>query len=142
MEKIKVLAADDDGAVLELIEAILTNAGYTAICVRSGNEVFTKIKEELPDVILLDVGMPGLDGFKIKGRLNEDITTAGIPVIFVTAYDAVNHKTSGSNLGAYDYITKPFDNHELVKRIETALKKKPEPEPEPEPEQSLPAQIA
>jgi len=124
MEKIKVLAADDDPAVLEVIESVLKNAGYTAICVRNGNDVFSKIKEEMPDLILLDVMMPDMDGFMVKSWLNEDKTTAGIPVIFVTAKDTASDKLSGLNLGACDYITKPFDNRVLLNCIQTALKKR------------------
>ena len=124
MNKIKVLIADDDSVVLDVIETVFTNAGYTTICVANGNDVFSKIKEEMPDVILLDVMMPDMDGFTVKSWLNEDKTTANIPVFFVTGKDTTEDKISGLNLGACDYIVKPFDNHELLKRIEAVIKKK------------------
>jgi len=129
MKKIKVLVADDDPAVLEVIGDVLTNAGYTAICVRDGNEVFSKVSAEKPDVILLDVMMPGIDGFMVKSWLNEDKTTAAIPVVFVTAKDTDADKIAGLNLGACDYIAKPFDNKELLTRIETVLKDRTENKP-------------
>ena len=124
MSKIKVLIADDDPAVLEVIDSVLANAGYATICVSHGNDVFAKIKEELPDVILLDVMMPDIDGFMVKSWLNEDKATAAIPVIFVTGNGTDEDKFSGFNLGASDYIAKPFDNRELLARVETVLKNK------------------
>ena len=124
MTKMKVLIADDDPFVFDVIESILLNANYIPICVSHGNEIIPKVKEEMPDVILLDLMMPGMDGFEVKRKLNEDKSTKTIPVIFVTAIDGTEDKIAGLNLGAYDYITKPFDMHELLARIESVLNRK------------------
>lgn len=124
MKNAKVLIVDDDAAVLEVIEAVFKNAGYNPICVTNGYEVFKKITEEIPDVILLDICMPGIDGLMVKSWLNADKKTSDIPVIFVTAKDTEIDTKTALKLGAHDYIVKPFDIKELLERIEKVINKK------------------
>ncbi len=124
MRKKKILVVDDEKDILTILYKRLSSAGYEVFRASDGKTVFDRIKETNPDLILLDIIMPELDGFYVKAKLNEDALTRHIPTIFLTARDSVTDKVNGLSLGADDYITKPFDSAELLARIESALRKK------------------
>jgi len=119
-----ILVVDDIKANLELIKGVLKRhkiVGETAI---SANEAFEKIAIKKPDLILLDVAMPEMDGFEMCKLLKENDETKDIPVIFITAHYQPNHILKGFQMGAVDYIAKPFNQQELISRVQTHLKLK------------------
>jgi len=115
----KVLVIEDESAIAELIELQLKLTGHTADILHSGDNVIAHINDSQPDIIILDVMLPGRDGFSLM----EDIRPLGIPVIFLTAKERVEDRVTGLKLGADDYIVKPFAAIELITRIETVLRR-------------------
>jgi two-component system OmpR family response regulator len=105
-----------------LLEEHLTHEGFDVVTAAGGMEAITKAREQHPHVILLDVMMPGVSGFDVCNILQDFPETANIPVIFLTAVAETRRKVMGLNLGADDYITKPFDLHELAARVHAALR--------------------
>jgi len=115
----KVLVVEDEAAIAELIELQLKLTGHTADILYDGDDVMAKINDEPPDIIILDVMLPGRDGFSLM----EDIRPLGIPVIFLTAKERIEDRVTGLKLGADDYMVKPFAAIELITRIETILRR-------------------
>ena len=109
---IKILIVDDEKPICDLIDLNLSGAGYWCTSVQDGAEALSMIEEEKYDLILLDVMLPGVDGYDIM----EYIRPMGIPVIFITARYEVKDRVRGLKLGADDYLVKPFDVVELVWR--------------------------
>jgi DNA-binding response OmpR family regulator len=118
----RILVVDDEPDLLMLLEEHLRQEGYDVITATTGMQAITKAREEQPDIILLDVMMPGVSGFDVCNILQDFPETAAIPVIFLTAVAETRRKVMGLNLGADDYITKPFDLHELAARVQAALR--------------------
>jgi signal transduction histidine kinase len=116
-----ILVVDDTPANLEVVCEILGDAGYEVITAISGDRALKRVQSHPPDLILLDVQMPGIDGFETCQRLKADPTTANIPIIFMTALADADSKVKGFVLGAVDYITKPFQEQELLARVKTHL---------------------
>lgn len=121
--KQKILVVDDEADVVELIEYNLRNAGFDVICAADGEEALAKIKTTLPDMIVLDIMLPGKDGFEVCKQLKRDPKTANIPIIMLTAKAAEVDRVVGLELGADDYITKPFSPRELVLRIKALFRR-------------------
>jgi signal transduction histidine kinase/DNA-binding response OmpR family regulator len=120
-----ILIADDQPDNLTLLARYLGNEGYSYIMAKDGLETLEKARNELPDLILLDVNMPHKDGFTVLKEIREDPAIQHIPVIILTAARlAPSEIQSGLNLGADDYVTKPFDRRELLARIRTRLRVK------------------
>lgn len=117
--KESILVIDDQPDALNLLKHLLS--GYTITTATTGREGITKAKEIKPDLILLDVMMPDINGFDVCERLKNDTDTADIPIIFVTAKVFLNDIVKGLELGANDYITKPFELSELTARVKTQL---------------------
>lgn len=117
----RILVVDDMPANLEVAGETLIEAGYTVATVINGERAFKQMQSYLPDLILLDVQMPGIDGFEICKRLKSNPVTANIPIIFMTALSDTDSKMKGFSLGAVDYITKPFHTEELLARVNTHL---------------------
>ncbi len=117
----KVLVIDDSYANLILLKAHLSSMGLIALLAESAADGVRTAVEQKPDIILLDVTMPEVDGFETCRRLKADVRTSSIPVIFVSAKDASEDKISGLKLGAIDYVTKPFSKGELQARIGIVL---------------------
>ncbi len=117
----KVLVIDDGQANLILLKAHLTSMGLIPLLAENAADGIRLAAEQLPDVILLDIMMPEIDGFEACRRLKTDVRTSSIPVIFVSAKDQSEDKISGLKLGAIDYITKPFNKGELQARIGIVL---------------------
>lgn len=117
----RILVVDDMPANLEVITEILKGAGYTVMTAIDGERALKRVQTHPPDLILLDVQMPGIDGFETCQRLKSHPETASIPVIFVTALADTDSKIKGFSLGAVDYVTKPFEAQETLARIKTHL---------------------
>ncbi|MCL1470212.1 hybrid sensor histidine kinase/response regulator [Argonema antarcticum] len=116
-----ILVVDDTPANLEVISEALTDAGYEVAIATDGDRALKQIQYSLPDLILLDVMMPGIDGFETCKRLKVNPQTCDIPVIFMTAFSDPENKVKGLNSGAVDYITKPFQEAEILARIKLHL---------------------
>lgn len=119
-----ILVVDDEADISELLAKKLTVAGYKVEVARNGREGLDKVSSLRPDLILLDVVMPGHDGLWVKQQLNENEFTANVPVIFLTAKSATHDKVTGLGLHADDYVTKPFQFAELLARIEAILERR------------------
>jgi signal transduction histidine kinase len=117
-----VLIVDDVSMNLEIITAQLEKRGYVALVARSGQEAVERAELARPDLILLDVVMPGIDGFETCRRLKQREATRDIPVIFMTALTATDDKIEGFRVGAVDYVTKPLNALEVATRVDTHLK--------------------
>ncbi|MFN6471615.1 MAG: response regulator [Nostoc sp. SerVER01] len=116
-----ILVVDDTTTNLEIVFQILTNAGFEVVTEVNGEKALKQVEYRLPDLILLDVMMPKIDGFETCKKLKENSETCDIPVIFMTANSDTESKIKGLNIGAVDYITKPFHEEELLARIKTHL---------------------
>ncbi len=116
---IKILIVDDEKPICDLIDLNLSGAGYSCTSVQDGGKALQMIEEGKYDLILLDVMLPGVDGYDIM----EYIRPLGIPVIFITARYEVKDRVRGLKLGADDYLVKPFDVVELVARVEAVLRR-------------------
>ena len=123
--KFKILVADDVLDNVTLLTRYLEYEGYDQIAAHDGQAALNKARDEMPDLILLDVNMPNKDGFTVLEEIRSDPAVAHIPVIILTAARLdPSDVQSGLNLGADDYVTKPFDRHELMARIRTKLRVK------------------
>lgn len=121
----KILIVDDNPQNLQVVGTVLKPHGFGLQFVMSGEKVFDAVKEQRPDLILLDIQMPGMDGFEISHALNQDPEYRDIPVIFLTAaYKDEESIVKGFKNGGVDYVTKPFFTEELVARIKTHLRLK------------------
>ena len=116
-----ILVIDDEVDILDLLEMILELEGYCVITAGDGNQGLQLAKTHRPDLILLDLMMPGMDGYAVVEMLKAKPDLATIPVIMLTALAQVNERIQGLTAGAEDYITKPFESQELVLRIESVL---------------------
>ncbi|MFM7100628.1 MAG: response regulator [Verrucomicrobiota bacterium] len=128
----KILVVDDEPDALELIGFNLRNAGYEVVTADDGQEALRRARESLPDLVLLDVMLPEIDGLEVCKSLRRDPATRRIPIIMLTARAAEIDRVLGLELGADDYVTKPFSPRELVLRIKNLLGRKTEPAEVPE----------
>jgi DNA-binding response OmpR family regulator len=118
----KILVVDDERLIVKSTCILLRHQGYATVEAYSGAEGLEAARTERPDIILLDLVMPGMDGWQMLDRLQEDPATAGIPVIIFTAKDYANAETVGSIRGARGYVRKPFepeDLEEVIRRLES-----------------------
>ncbi len=116
---IRILIVDDEKPILNLIRISLTNVGYLCDTAEDGSQALEKIDNEKYDLILLDVMLPEIDGFELM----EYIRPLQIPVIFLTAKNAVTDRVKGLRMGAEDYVVKPFEIAELIARVEVVLRR-------------------
>ncbi len=112
-----ILIVEDDEDIAELTAYNLERQGWQAAIESDGSAAWEHIRTQHPDLVLLDVMLPGMDGLSIARRMQEDALTAAIPVIFLTARARLEDRLEGLKLGAVDYVTKPFSPKELVLRI-------------------------
>ena len=113
----KVAVVDDDPELVQSVKVILKVAGAQVFGARNGISGYLMIRRERPDVVLLDIMMPDMDGFEVCRKLKLDSITKGIPIIFLTAKSGQAHIDMGLSLGAQGYITKPFEHDDLVDKI-------------------------
>ncbi|KAA3649159.1 response regulator transcription factor [Denitromonas sp.] len=113
----KILIVDDSPTERYALSEALTKNGYQVITAESGEEGIAKSKSELPDLILMDVVMPGLNGYQATRTISRDEATRAIPVIICTTKGQETDKIWGMRQGAYDYLVKPIDHTELLARI-------------------------
>jgi len=118
----KILVVDDDPELVELVSFNLKQAGYAVGTAENGVEALKKARSLMPDLILLDVMMPELDGFAVCEILRRDSATATIPIIMLTALSSELGRMAGLGSGATDFLSKPFSPRLLVERVENLLK--------------------
>jgi len=123
MAQYKILAVDDEEHIQELIKFNLENSGYKVICCGNGAEALKMAKEEDFDLILLDVMLPGIDGYDVCKDIRKDNNISNIPIIMITAKSEELDKILGLELGADDYMTKPFSIRELLARVKAVLRR-------------------
>ncbi len=118
----KIVIADDDDAIAHMVGMALGDAGFLCIRARDGQEALQLTKMHQPDVLVLDVMMPAMDGREVAARLKEDALLSKIPILMLTALSDVDSKVAGLNAGADDYVSKPFDLRELEARIRALIR--------------------
>ena len=118
----RVLVVDDIDENLKVLSETLIQAGFHPLQAKSGERALQIAAKALPDLILLDIQMPGMDGFETIAKLKADPATAPIPVIFISALNQIEDKVKGFQSGAVDYVSKPFQKEEVLARVGTHLK--------------------
>ncbi|MFZ5826222.1 MAG: response regulator transcription factor [Bacillota bacterium] len=116
----QILVADDDPKILKMIEHALRHEGYEVLRAADGEEALSMALQHRPDMVILDVMMPKLDGFAVCGRIR---ASSPVPILMLTARGEDMDKVVGFNMGADDYLTKPFNIHELVLRVKAILRR-------------------
>lgn len=116
-----ILVVDDTPANLEVVMGLLSSEGYTVYAAASGQRALKQLQIGRPDLILLDIQMPGMDGLETCQKIKANVDTASIPIIFITAFSDAEKISQGFSIGAVDYITKPFQEAELLARVRTHL---------------------
>jgi DNA-binding response OmpR family regulator len=119
----KILVVDDEPDAVELIEFNLKSAGFDVVTAADGNDALKKARTFSPDLLILDLMLPEVDGLEVCKVLRRDSATAGLPIIMLTAKAAEIDRVLGLELGADDYITKPFSPRELVLRVKNLLRR-------------------
>ena len=119
----KILIVDDDTAIVELIKVNLELLGHETVTAYDGVRGFALARQELPDLIILDVMMPDVDGFTVASRIRNNSSTKDIPILMLTALSMIQDKTKGFDAGVDDYLVKPFDLDELKLRVRALLRR-------------------
>lgn len=117
----KVLVVDDEPNIVLSLEFLMQQAGFEVTTAEDGETALARVAEAAPDLVLLDISLPGIGGFDVLERLRADPALAGLPVIMLTAHGREVEREKGLALGADDYVTKPFSTRELVERVRTLL---------------------
>lgn len=117
----KILIVDDEMSTLMPLKRSLESENYAVVEAYDGHEAIKKANEEIPDLIILDLMLPGMDGIEVCQHLKTDTQTEKIPIIMLTAKDNINDKVEGLQIGADDYVTKPFVLKELKARIKSVM---------------------
>lgn len=124
MVKNRILAVDDEENILELVKYNLTREGFDVLCATSGEEALKAARKEPPDLLLLDLMLPGVNGMEVMRRLKSDAATKEIPIVMLTVKRDDVDVIMGLEMGADDYITKPFSPKVLVARVKAILRRK------------------
>ena len=124
MVKQKILVVDDEEDILELLKFNLSREGYQVLCAVSGEQALRLVRSENPDLIMLDLMLPGIDGLEVTRRLKNDPDTKNLPIVMLTAKGEEADIVTGLELGADDYITKPFSPRVLIARIRAVLRRR------------------
>jgi CheY-like chemotaxis protein len=122
-----IVVADDDADILDLVAFTLERCGHVVHRARDGEEALELVRRELPDLAVLDVSMPKLDGLQLTRRLRDDPLTRAVRIVLLTALVQDTDVSEGLAAGANEYVTKPFSPQELEQRIEALLRAQPEP---------------
>jgi DNA-binding response OmpR family regulator len=117
----RVLVVDDEPNILLSLEFLMQQAGFEVTTAEDAEQAQALISQQVPDLILLDISLPGMSGFDLLEQLRADDATRQLPVVMLTAHGREVEKEKGMALGASDYITKPFSTRELVSRVQTLL---------------------
>jgi two-component system phosphate regulon response regulator PhoB len=118
-----ILVIDDEPELVKLLDYNLSKAGYLVISAKDGESGLAAARKHAPDAIILDVMMPGLDGWEVCKRLRQDASTSAMPVLMLTAKGEEGDRVLGLELGADDYLTKPFGVRELIARVKALLRR-------------------
>jgi two-component system phosphate regulon response regulator PhoB len=124
MKKEKILVVDDEEDILELVRYNLDREGYQVICAISGEEALEAAAAERVDLIILDLMLPGIDGLEVARRLKQNTTTKEIPIVMLTAKGEEADVVTGLELGADDYVTKPFSPRILIARMKAVIRRR------------------
>ncbi|MDD3419605.1 MAG: response regulator transcription factor [Candidatus Gastranaerophilales bacterium] len=119
----KILVVDDDLAILELIKINLQLIGHDVVCAEDGIKGFALVKQEKPDLVILDVMMPKVDGFTVANRIRNNEGSEDTPILMLTALGMIQDKTKGFDAGVDDYLVKPFELDELKLRVRALLRR-------------------
>jgi two-component system, OmpR family, alkaline phosphatase synthesis response regulator PhoP len=123
MARETVLVVDDEEDILELVKYNLEKEGYTVVCVATGEDALAATRMKMPDLLVLDLMLPGADGLEVCRRLKGDLTTRHVPIIMLTAKGSEADIVTGLELGAADYVTKPFSPRVLTARVKAVLRR-------------------
>ncbi|MDY6953458.1 MAG: response regulator [Thermodesulfobacteriota bacterium] len=124
MAKEKILVVDDEEDIIELLRFNLSREGYQVSSATSGEDALTLVRSEIPNLLLLDLMLPGMDGLEVAKRLKSNSNTMNIPIVMLTAKGEEPDIVTGLELGADDYVTKPFSPRVLVARVRAVLRRK------------------
>ena len=120
MKKTRILVVDDELRIVKFVRAVLKDKGYEVLTATDGVEAVQTLEKELPDLVITDIMMPGMDGFEVCRRLRE---WSQVPIIILSAIGDETDKVKCLDLGADDYITKPFGEDELLARVRAVLRR-------------------
>lgn len=129
MKKHKILAVEDEPVILQLFRLNFELRGYAVVGCQGADDVLGQVRSERPDLILLDILMPGRNGWSVLEELKSDSELSGVPVVICSVMAKPEDRRKGREMGAFDYVTKPFDLRELVGVVERALDIKPAGDP-------------
>ena len=122
MQNGRILVVEDDPDIVRLLEIYFNSQGYDVKAAARGGEALAQCRQELPDLIVLDIMLPDMDGYAVCRELRTATRTSHIPIIFLTQRDERGDRIAGLELGADDYITKPFDLEELRLRVQNSIR--------------------
>ncbi|MGM0914570.1 MAG: response regulator transcription factor [Pseudomonadota bacterium] len=117
----KVLVVDDEPNIVLSLEFLMQQAGFEVVTAEDGESALARVEEGPPDLVLLDISLPGISGFDVLERLRGDPTHARLPIIMLTAHGREVEREKGLALGADDYVTKPFSTQALVEKVKSLL---------------------
>ncbi|WP_386083622.1 response regulator transcription factor [Vreelandella sp. F11] len=117
----KVLVVDDEPNIVLSLEFLMEQAGFEVVTAEDGEQALARVNESQPDLLLLDISLPGMSGFDVLERLRSEAATAQLPIIMLTAHGRDVEREKGMALGADDYITKPFSTQSLVEKVKALL---------------------
>src|SRR5262245_40215211 len=118
----KIVIAEDDDAIAHLVNMALGDAGFLCLRARDGEEAVNLVRLQSPDLLILDVMMPRVDGLEVARRIKSDVIASKTPILMLTALGAVEHRVAGLDAGADDYLPKPFDLRELNARVRALIR--------------------
>lgn len=124
MKKEKILVVDDEEDILELVRYNLDREGYTVCCAVSGEEALKAADADVPDLVILDLMLPGIDGLDVARRLRQNPSTKEVPIVMLTAKGEEADVVAGLELGADDYVTKPFSPRILIARMKAVIRRR------------------